>query len=160
MVSLPNRGSGPRSSRRLSSTSPWTYSARKILGMVEGLSFAIEALEAAPTYFSQILQSLTDRNSSACQCVLDALTKAKKSNVRRYNHQCLTELDEQDLAPLRELVQFAVPRRDCNAPLITYADRFNWSSCRTGHDKRFSFVNISGTRVARAHVPCKWISSA
>jgi hypothetical protein len=29
----------------------------------------------------------------------------------------------------------------------------------TGHDKRSSLVNIPGIRVARAHVPCKWIGS-
>ena len=136
-----------------------TPESKKTLGMIEGLPLAIKALEAAPTYFSQILQSLTDRNPSACQCVLDTLTKAKKSNVRGYNHECLTKLDEQDLAPLRELVQFAVLGRDNNPTLITYSDRFNWSSLCTGHDKRSSFVNISELRVARAHVPCKWISS-
>jgi hypothetical protein len=136
-----------------------TPESKKTLGMIEGLPLAIKALEAAPTYFSQILQSLTDRNPSACQCVLDTLTKAKKSDVRGYNHQCLTKLDEQDLTPLRELVQFAVFGRDYDPTLSTYSDRFNWSNLCTGHDKRSSLVNIPGIRVARAHVPCKWIGS-
>jgi hypothetical protein len=123
--------------------------------MVEGLPLAIKALEAAPTYSSEVLQSLPDRHPSACQCVLDTLTKAKKGDVRGYNHQCLTKLDEQDLAPLRELMQFAVLGRDCNPTLLAYSDRFNWPSLSFWHETRFSFVNISKMKVARAPVSCK-----
>src|SRR3990172_8340288 len=115
MVSFANRESEARSSRRLSSTSPWTYSARMILNTrrreristarealhgarspskstpeskktlgMDGLPLAIKALEAAPTYSRQVLQSLSNRHPAARQCVLDALTKSKKRNVRRH----------------------------------------------------------------------------
>src|SRR5262249_25607621 len=99
----------------------------------------------------------TDRNSSACQCVLDALTKAKKSNVRRYNHQCLTELDELDLAPLRELVQFAVPGRNSNPALLADSDRFN-RTCSLRWHETISFVKVAKLKVTRAPGSCKWFS--
>src|SRR5919109_740058 len=49
MVSVPNRGSGASSSRRLSSTSPWTYRARMILNTLrrESINTAREAVHGA-----------------------------------------------------------------------------------------------------------------
>src|SRR2546422_3209243 len=102
MTSLAKEGSKARSSRRLSSTSPRTYSARTILntlrreririaretlhgarspsrstpesrkslGRAGGLPLPIQALEAAPSYFLQVLQSLLDRDSLSCKCFL------------------------------------------------------------------------------------------
>src|SRR3990172_8207214 len=140
MVSLANLGFAASSSRRFSSTSPWTYCARRILntlrrdrirtarealhgdkspsrrtpeskktlGMADGSPLAIKALEAAPSHSGQVFQSLTDRYASAGKRVLNTLAKAKKSDVRGHNHQSFTELDEQNLAPFRELMLFAV----------------------------------------------------
>src|SRR3989338_3146399 len=190
MVSLANRGFGARSSRRLSSTSPLTYSARmilntlrreriskarealhgarspsrstpeskKTLGMVEGLPLPIKAVKAPSTYPCQVLQSLPDRDSSACQRFLDALTKMTKGQVRWHNHQCLTELDKQDLTALRELVQLTVFGRDHNSPLLSHSDRFNRPECSFWHEIAFSFVNISKTKIACPQVSCKWLS--
>ena len=136
MVSLASRESEARSSRRLSSTSPWTYFARTILNTLrrdkirtarealhgakrpssitpeskktlvtaEGLPLAIEALETALAYSRQVFQRLVRRDSAARQCVLDALAKMIEGHIRGQNHERLTELDEQDLAPLREVV--------------------------------------------------------
>jgi hypothetical protein len=126
--------------------------------MVEGLPLAIKTPEAAPAYSRQVLQSLTHRHPSARQCVLDTLTKAKKGNVRGYDHQCLTELDEQDLAPLRELVQFAVLGRNCDPALLPYSDRFNWTSGFRWHQMIISFVKVTKLKVPRAQMSCKWFS--
>jgi len=122
----------------------------------EGLPIPIKALEAAPTYSWQVLQSLPDRDPSARQGLLNAFTKMIEGQVRGHNHQCLTELDEQDLTPLRELVQLSVFRRDRNSPLLSHSDRFNRPDCSFWHKMAFSFVNISKMRVARPQVACKW----
>src|SRR3972149_8084717 len=87
----------------------------------EGLPLPIKALKASSTYSCQVLQSLPDRDPSARQCLLDALTKMTKGQVRGHNHQCLTELDEQNLTPLRELVQFTVFGRDHNSPPLSHS---------------------------------------
>jgi hypothetical protein len=126
--------------------------------MEEGLALPIKALEASATYSCQVLQSLPDRDPSARQCLLDALTKMTKSQVRGHNHQCLTELDEQDLTALRELVQFTVLGRDRNPPLLSYSDRSNWPNWSFWHKMRFSFVNILKIKVACPSVSCKWFS--
>lgn len=139
------------------SPSKRTPESKKTLGL-DGLPLAIKALEAAPTYSRQVLQSLSDRHSAARQCVLDTLTKAKKRNVRGYNHQRLAKLNEQDLTSLRELVQFTVLGRNGNPPLFSYSDQFNWPGCSCWHAMRFSFVNMSNWKVARAQVSCKWIN--
>jgi hypothetical protein len=139
------------------SPSKRTPESKKTLGM-DGLPLAIKALEAAPTYSRQVFQSLSDRHPAARQCVLDTLTKAKKRNVRGYDHQRLAKLDEQDLTPLGELVQFAVPGRNGNPPLFSYSDRFNRSECSFWHEMTSSFVNMSKRKVARAQVSCKWIN--
>ena len=139
-----------------SSPSKSTPESKKTLGM-DGLPLAIKALEAAPTYSRQVLQSLSNRHPAARQCVLDALTKSKKRNVRRHDHQRLTKLDEQDLTSLRELVQFAVLGRNGNPPLFSHADRLDWAECCCRHEMTCSFVNMSKRKVARAQVSCKWI---
>src|SRR3989338_1096570 len=101
----------------------------QVLGRTtEGLALPMKALEASATYPCQVLQSLPDRDSSACQRFLDALTKMTKGKVRGHNHQCLAEMDEEDLTALRELVQLTVFGRDHNSPLLSYSDRFNWPS--------------------------------
>jgi hypothetical protein len=132
-----------------------TPESKKTLGMVEGLPLAIKTPEAAPAYFSQVIQSLIHRYASSSQRVPDTLTKAKKGNVRGYNHQCLTKLNEQDLASLRELVQFAILGRNCDPALFTDSDCFNWPSLSFWHETQISFVNISRMRVTRATVSCK-----
>jgi hypothetical protein len=126
--------------------------------MEEGLPLPIKSVEASPTYSCQVLQSLPDRDPSARQGLLDALTEMTKGQVRGHNHQCLTELDEQDLAALRELVQFTVFGRDHNSPLLSHADRFNWPNWSFWHKMRFSFVNISKIKVACPSMSCKWFS--
>ena len=188
MVSLANRGFEARSSRRLSSTSAWTYSpttilntlrrerisnarealhgarspskrtpeSRKTLGMEEGLPLPIKSLEASPTYSCQVLQSLPDRDPSTRQGLLDALTEMTKGQVRGHNHQCLAELNEKDLASLRELVEFTVPGRNRNSPLLSYSDRFNRPDCSFWHVMDFSFVNIPKMKIACPQVGHKW----
>ena len=101
-----------------------TPESKKTLGTAEGLPLAIEALETASAYSRQVFQRLARRDSSACQCVLDTLAKMIEGHVGGYNHQCLTELDEQDFTPLRELVQFPELGRDYNPTLITHPDTF------------------------------------
>jgi len=140
------------------SPSKRTPESKKTLGRVEGLPLAIKALEAAPTYFCQVFQSLADRYPTASQGLLNALTEMTKGKVRGYNHQCLTELDEQDLTPLGELVKLAVFGRDRNPPLLSHSGRFNRPECSFWHKMAFSFVNISNVRVARSRVACKWFS--
>jgi hypothetical protein len=126
--------------------------------MEEGLPLSIKALEAATPYSCEILQSLPDRDPSTHQGLLNMATKMIKRQVRGHNHQCLTELNEEDLTPLRELVQLTVLGRDHDSSLLSYSDRFNWPDCCLWHKMTFSLVNISKMRVARSRVPCKWFS--
>jgi len=135
-----------------------TPESRNILGTEEGLALPIKALEASPTYSFQVLQSVSGRDPSARQGLLNALTKMTKGQVRWHNHQCLTELDKQDLTPLRELVQLTVFGRDHNSPLLSHADRFNRPECCFWHEMAFSFVNISKMKIACPQVACKWFS--
>src|SRR5919109_203551 len=71
----------------------------------------------------------------------------------------LTELDEQYLAPLRELVKFAVFGRNCNLPLVSHSGRFNWPSLSTWHEMKCSFVNTLNIKITCPLTPCKWLSS-
>src|SRR6266542_4981851 len=187
MVSLANRGFGPRSRRRLSSTSPRTYSARIILntlrrertsterdalhgarrpssrtpeskktrGRVEGLSLAIQALKTALAYLRQVFQSLRRRDSSARQCVLNTFAKTIECRVKRHNHECLSKLHKQDLTSFRKFVQFTVPGRNGNLAVVSYSNRFNWTSSFGRHAMMISFMKVAVLKVARAHASCK-----
>jgi hypothetical protein len=72
-------------------------------GTAEGLPLAIETLETASAYSRQVFQRVARRDSSARKCVLDALAKMIEGHVGGHNHECLTELDEQDLTPFERL---------------------------------------------------------
>jgi hypothetical protein len=123
--------------------------------MAEGLPLAIKTLETAPTYLSQVLQSLLDGNTAACQRVLDTLAKSKEGYISRNHHQRLAELHEQDFTPFRKLMPLAIPRRDCDVSLLTDADRLNWSSGTRRHKVLFSSERILRIKVALAPVSCK-----
>jgi hypothetical protein len=119
-----------------------TPESKKTLGTAERLALAIEALETASAYSRQVFQRLVRRDSAAGQCVLDALAKMIEGHVRGHNHECLTELDEQNLTPLREVVQLAVSGRNCNPSFFSYSDGFNRTSSLRWHDNLLCESNL------------------
>jgi hypothetical protein len=119
-----------------------TPESKKTLGTAERLALAIEALETASAYSRQVFQRLVRRDSAAGQCVLNALAKMIEGHVRGHNHECLTELDEQNLTPLREVVQLAVSGRNCNPSFFSYSDGFNRTSSLRWHDNLLCESNL------------------
>ncbi len=94
MVSLANRGFGARSSRRLSSTSPWTYSARMILNTLrrERISKAREALHGARSPSKRTPES---RNTLGMEEGLPLPIKALVASPT-YSWQVLQSLPDRD----------------------------------------------------------------
>ena len=135
-----------------------TPESKKTLGRVEGSPLAIKALETTPADSRQVFQRVPRRDSPTRQRVLYALAKMIEGHVRGHNHECLTELDEQDLTPLGKFVQFAVPGGNSNPALLSDSDRFNRTRRCRWHEMTISFVKVAKLKVTPAWVSCKWFS--